>query len=106
RHVRLLNDRGHAQSSFVFPQCIGEEGARVGPPGCFGIAQSGERFRIGVETLDAGGQGSPAFRRVEIAGKLDHGRIVEPWIAVERSPPAKTNSARPRAGFLSSSSTR
>jgi hypothetical protein len=35
--------------------------------------------------LDCAGEGLAAFRRVEIAGQLDHRRIVEYGVAVERS---------------------
>jgi hypothetical protein len=76
-----------AQSSFVFvfAQRIGEQSAGVGPPGCLGIAQSLERLWARIKALDCRRQRSATFRRIEVAGQLDHGRIVECRVAVERS---------------------
>ena len=83
----LLKDATPGQSSFVFifAQRIGEQRAGVGPPGYVGIPQPLERLRIRIETFDCAGQRLAAFRRVEVAGQLDHGRIVERRVAVECS---------------------
>jgi len=83
----LLKGATPRQSSFlfVFAQCIGEQSAGVGPPGCFGIAQPLEGLRVRIQTLDCAGQRLAAFRRVEIAGQLAYGRIVECRVAVECS---------------------
>jgi hypothetical protein len=83
-----LKDAISTQSSFVFvfTQCIGEQSAGVGPPGCFGIAQPLERICIRIQALDCRRERHAAFLRVEVPGQLDHGRIVECRIAIERSP--------------------
>jgi hypothetical protein len=65
-----LKDATPKQSSFgfVFTQRIGEQSAGVGPPGCFGIAQSLERICIRIQALDCGRERRAAFLRVEIPG--------------------------------------
>ena len=85
--MSVIEYPGSAQSSFVFvfAQRIGEQSAGVGAPGCLGIAQPIQRLRIRLEALDCRRQGGATFRRVQVAGQLDHGRIVECRVAVERS---------------------
>ena len=84
----LLKAASPTQSRFgvLFAQRIGEQGAGVGPPGCFRIAQPLERLWIRIEALDCLLQRRAAFRRVEVSGQLEHGRILQPRVAVERSP--------------------
>jgi hypothetical protein len=73
------------QSSFVFTERIGEQSARIGPPRCFRIAQPLERHRAGIEAFDRAGQCRTAFRRIDVSGQLDHGRIAESRLPVEGS---------------------
>jgi hypothetical protein len=66
-----------------FAEGLREEAARERPPGKVGIAQALDGLGLGVELLDSRYQGRSPLRRVEVAGQLEHGRVLERWLPAD-----------------------
>lgn len=69
--------------SLLLAERVREQSASVCAPGELRISKTGERHRVRVQPVDGRCERGPAVVRVEVAGELEDGRIVDRRLAMQ-----------------------